>query len=299
MNQFVINYNGNDVFGYKWGLEKGAKANILIVHGMSEHCERYDEFAKYLNSKSYNVYALDHKGHKNNVIYGKDKLGVWSRDSFEECVDRVKKEFDEVSANGLPTYIFSHSMGSFMTQRFMEKYPGVSKKVVLCGTSGPQSVFKFGRFATRLHCFAKKKDKPSKFLNSLFFMGYNKKFKKEKNEFAWLSANEENVHSYIQDEYCGFTQSRGFFLSFVEGICRVFSKKEFNKIAKEPKILLIAGKDDPVGNYGKSIKKLQNKYTKKGISSRMVLYPGLRHEILNENIKINIFEEVYNFFETN
>lgn len=39
------------------------KANLIIVHGVAEHCGRYIHVAEYFHGKGYNVYTGDLVGH--------------------------------------------------------------------------------------------------------------------------------------------------------------------------------------------------------------------------------------------
>ena len=47
-------------------------------------------------------------------------------------------------------------------------------------------------------------------------------------------------------------------------------------------ILLVAGEDDPVGNYGKGVIEVYNKLREQGINADCILYSEARHEILND-----------------
>ena len=44
-------------------------------------------------------------------------------------------------------------------------------------------------------------------------------------------------------------------------------------------MLLIAGSDDPVGDYGHGVETVYNRLKKAGCNVKMKLYPGARHEI--------------------
>lgn len=57
---------GDTIYGNAWTIETPI-ANIVIAHGMGEYSYRYNEFANYLNSLGYNVYAVDQPGHGLNV----------------------------------------------------------------------------------------------------------------------------------------------------------------------------------------------------------------------------------------
>ena len=61
-------------------------------------------------------------------------------------------------------------------------------------------------------------------------------------------------------------------------------KKELKKINSKLPILLISGKEDPFGDYGKGVRKLGRKFKRAGIKHITVqLYKFKRHEILFED----------------
>ena len=291
----IIGSNNEKVFGNEWTIDKPI-GNIIIVHGMGEYSFRYNEFSLFLTERGYNVYALDHLGHGMNCP-NKEGLGIWPRNGFERCVENVHILVEKLKKENPNTMIFAHSMGSFMAQLFMEKYPDSVSKVVLCGSSGPNALFKAGSVVAKIVGLFSKKTKPSKFMTNMSFGSYNKKYEEVRTEFDWLSVNKENVDKYLMDDYCGFTQSVMFYISFTENLAKIHKKKLLNSISKKQKILLIAGTEDPVGNYGKSVKDLHNIYLKLGLDSSLILYEGLRHEILNEDKKKEVMNDVLSFFE--
>ena len=57
--------------------------------------------------------------------------------------------------------------------------------------------------------------------------------------------------------------------------------------------MLTAGEDDPVGQYGNGVKQVYNDLKlagKKDVTLR--LYPGMRHEILNETDRFRVYEDI-------
>lgn len=294
----IIGSTGKEVFGNKWVREETSttKGNVVIVHGMGEYSFRYNEFALFLNEKGYDVYALDHLGHGLNCP-NKEGLGIWPRDGFDKCVDNVHLLVESLKKENPNTMLFAHSMGSFMAQLFISKYSGSVEKVVLCGSSGPSPLYKAGSIAAKVIGFFSNKNKPSKFMTNMSFGSYNKKYEDVRTEFDWLSVNKENVDKYIKDDYCGFTQSVMFYISFTENLAKIHKKKIVEAISKKQKLFVIAGTEDPVGNYGKSVEDLHNMYVNLGLDSSLVLYKGLRHEILNEDIKEKVMNDILSFYE--
>ena len=290
--------NGQVVKGNKWIVSEEVKQVVVLSHGMNEYTYRYNDFALYLNDNGINVMGLDHIGHGLNVDNTEDLL-KWPKNGFDICVDNLALLIKKLKEEGNEVILFAHSMGSFMGQSLIERYPGIVEKVILCGTSGPSALFGFGSALCKFHAFITGNGmKKSYFLNKVSFASYNSKVKEKRTEFDWLSVNKENVDKYIADPYCGNVPSRNFFASFIGSIPKIFKKKNLNKIDIYSKVLFIVGSDDPVGGYVKSIKKLQRLYTNRKISSSLIIYPGMRHEILNEDDKEIVYKDVLKFINS-
>ena len=59
--------NGDILLGLAWHVDNSI-ANVIIMEGMEEHARRYDDFANFLNTKGFNVYAVDAYGQGENVL---------------------------------------------------------------------------------------------------------------------------------------------------------------------------------------------------------------------------------------
>jgi esterase/lipase len=68
---------------------------------------------------------------------------------------------------------------------------------------------------------------------------------------------------------------------------------------KELPILIASGEDDVVGDYGKTPEKLHNKLTTLGYDSELAIYPNLRHEILFEQDKAIVEQDILKFINEN
>lgn len=293
--KFTHTHEQDSLNGLKW-LEKGSKANIIIMEGMEEHCSRYDAFAKHLNEKGFDVYALDTFGQGLNVHENLDNIGMWPENGFIRQVNAVADLVKQLKKDK-PTYIFSHSMGSFMGQRFLEVYPGLVDKIVLCGSGSKNPVLGMGHFLARITTSKKNKDNKSKLMNKMMFGSFNKKIKNPRTGYDWLSYNEENVDKYIKDPLCGFGPRKGFCLEFIKGMLPIHKAKSLKQLNPDTKIFIISGEEDPVTNYGKSVAILEKMYHKYGVKSvQTKVYTHMRHEILNELEKEKVFEDISKFF---
>jgi len=291
--------NGEDLFGYSWTVEKPV-ANIVILTGMEEHSLRYDDFANFLNGHGYNIYCVDHYGQGENAEKPED-LGVWPVSGFSKTVKNADELVEKLRVSVLPTYLFGHSMGSFVVQDYIQRFPEHVNKVILSGTNGPNRLMiGIGYFLSRLLVNKKNRDKPSKFLRGLMLGPYTAAIKNHKTKTDWLSVNEENVRRYNEDPKCGFLyeSKKSFYREFLKGLNRLHKPKFMKKIRGDMSILLIAGEEDPVGNKSKGVLKLAKLYKKLGIDDvETIIYPNMRHEVLNETDNKKVYEDVLAFLE--
>ena len=291
--------NGEELFGYSWTVEKPI-ANVVILTGMEEHSLRYDNFANFLNDNGYNVYCVDHYGQGENANEP-EELGVWPVSGFSKTVKNTDELVEKLRVSVLPTYLFGHSMGSFIVQDYIQRYTEHVNKVILSGTNGPNKLMiSIGYFLSRLLVNKKNRKKPSKFLRNLMLGPYTSAIKNHKTKTDWLSVNEENVRRYNEDPKCGFLyESKGsFYREFLKGLNRLHKTKFMRKIRQDMSILLIAGEGDPVGNMSKGPLKLAKLYKKLGIKDvQTIIYPNMRHEVLNETDNKKVYADVLAFLK--
>lgn len=79
------------------------------------------------------------------------------------------------------------------------------------------------------------------------------------------------------------------------GLLFITNKKNIKNTPDNFPLLFIAGADDPVWKYGKMVIKTVDLYKKAGKKVKVKLYPNARHEILNESIKKEIYQDILNF----
>ena len=276
---------GDKLYGLSWHVQDGI-ANVIIMEGMEEHSSRYDNFAQYLNKEGFNVYCIDVYGQGENVNSDFSNRGIWPKSAFRKQVQAVDTLVEKLRISCRPTFIFAHSMGSFMCQDYIQRYTEHVSKVVLCGSGSKNPAVPVGFTLAKLIVNKNNRNKKAGLLNKLMFSGFNKKIKNPRTPYDWLSVNEENVDKYIEDPLCGYGPTNGFCYEFLKGMNRLYKKKFLNKIRKDLDIFIISGSDDPVTNYGDSVETLKKMYTKLGVKNvQTKIYYGYRHEILNEKTR--------------
>ncbi|RAL27088.1 alpha/beta hydrolase [Thermoflavimicrobium daqui] len=288
--------DGTHIAAYKWINNKEAKGIVQIAHGMAEHAKRYHHFANFLNSEGYIVYANDHRGH-GSTAGCKEKLGHFANENgWELVVDDlyvltglIKKEQSD-----LPIFLFGHSMGSFLSRRYIQKYGKELSGLILSGTGrDPGALGNMGRALAKLFMRYSGKTKKSKLFYQLSFGRYNQIFRPNRTEFDWLTRDEEEVDQFIKDPYCGEIATVGFFYDLLTGMKLMEQRDEMKRIPKDLPIFLISGEKDPVGEYTKGVLQAYYSYKEIGMEDlNYKFYKDGRHEILNELNRDEVYHDI-------
>ena len=134
----------------------------------------------------------------------------------------------------------------------------------------------------KLLCMVRGNHHRSGLLNNLVFGSYDKKFDSPDLPNKWLCANPESLKAYDADPDCGFRFTNAAYRDLFTLIRRVEREEGFGNIPKDLPVLFVSGQDDPVGDFGKGVEKARAALEGRGLKPDMILYPGMRHEILNE-----------------
>ena len=276
------------------------KGIIQIVHGMAEHTDRYLDVAEYLCSRGYAVFMHDHAGHGRSVKTDEDDGFFAEKDGWLRLVEDVYEvtKLAKAQCPGKPVIIWGHSMGSFITRKYLATYKDAVIGAVICGTAGANPAAAVGIALADLVAKTKGPKAKSKLINSIAFGSYNKKFNGNTG-FEWLSVNEDNVKKYVADPKCGFLFSASGFRDLFNILKSVSGPDWYEAVPKDMPMKLISGEDDPVGNYGKGVLEVYNKLKASGHTKVSIkLYPGLRHEIHNEKSNAEVYSDIADFADT-
>lgn len=284
----------DEIRGLKWTVAS-PKAIIIIAHGMAEHASRYGRFAEQLNKRGYSAYAIDHIGHGIPPLH---KKGHFDPGDFELCVDHIRELARVLSEKEkVKIALLGHSMGSFVAQRYIEKYGDSLYCCILSGSNGPSALFKMGTIAAAICGFGRRKDEPSPVMNKLSFGTYNSAFKPTRTEFDWLSRDEAEVDKYIADPDCGFICTRGFFKEMMGALAALHKSENVESIPKDLPILIMSGSADSVGGE-KGTKVLLDLYKTHNLTHiTRKLYEGGRHEMLNEINRDEVMKDLIDYLD--
>ncbi len=295
---FLSTDGKTQLHGMRWEPEGGSvRAVLQICHGVAEHIARYDAFARYLNGLGIAVVGHDHLGHGLSLPEGGTPVYFGEGNTWNTVVDdiyvlhqRIRLWYPDV-----PLCIMGHSMGSFLTRTYLIRYPGTVKAAVIMGTGWQsKAVIAGGMAVAKAVGAVVGENGTSDLVTNLAFGAYNKLFAPNRTSCDWLSADEGNVDTYMADPLCGADATVGLFRQMLLGIR--FNQKLSNLRQMDPRIpvLFVAGEKDPVGDCGNGVRRTYQEFRRAGVQDcTLKLYPGLRHEILNEKAQQQqIFEDI-------
>ena len=295
--------DGNtEIHTIEWKPDKEVKAVLQICHGMVEYIERYDEFAQFLCDKGYYVVGNDHLGHGKSV-QAKSEYGFFNEKYGNVCVlgdihtlrQRTAKKHPDV-----PYFMLGHSMGSSLLRQYIEMYGNGLAGVVLMGTVEDHSkaALLFGKRLCRIMAAFRGWHYRSKLVDDLAIGGYNKKFKPARTQADWITSDYERLEKYATDPLCTFRFTVNAYYNMFLGMINMQRKESVYMIPKGLPVLFVSGAEDPVGGFGKGVRKIYEKYRAAGIQDvALRLYTGDRHEILNETDRQQVYEDLLGWFE--
>lgn len=294
----LISHDGAPLTLHHWPV-KNPKFLIQLIHGMSEHGFRYNEFSKWLNSKNVYAYSLDLRGH-GKTAKNIESIGFFSEtNGWEKVVMDIKLTAEIISSLNpkTPTIIMGHSMGSFLARTLAIKFPNIGDHYIYSSTScHPGLKGHIGGLIAKFNCFIFGKDTKSRFLHFLVMGEFNKKIKKPRTKKDWLSRDEKVVDEYIKDPFCMQIFKNKFFVDLAYGVMWINDIKKMKKTDENKAVLILSGDMDPVGNYGKGVDKVFKHHKKAGIKDiNLKLFKGGRHEMLNEINKKEVYNYIYNW----
>ncbi|HEX7478018.1 MAG TPA: alpha/beta hydrolase [Polyangiales bacterium] len=288
--------DGTELAVYAWATTVQPKAVVQIAHGMSEHATRYDHVARALVDAGYAVYADDHRGH-GLTAKSPDDLGFFADEGgWAKVVDdlyRVNRHIAQAHP-GVPIVLLGHSMGSFLAQDYLCTHGDTLAAAVLSGTnSGGAGLARLALAIARLERWRIGPRGRSKLLDILTKGDFNRRFKPNRTTADWLSRDPAEVDKYMADPLCGFMFTVQGWIDLLGGVVRIDEPLNQARVPKQLPIYVFSGAEDPVGGAGKGVVTMVKAYQRAGLSRvSSKLYPGGRHEMVNETNKAEVIADL-------
>lgn len=303
MSDFTfLSSNGvNNIHCRLWRPEKEVRGLVQIVHGVAEHIGRYSDFAEYLTEHGFAVVGDDHLGHGLSVN-DNSELGWFAEENgWDKVVQDEKKLHDLMFENfpGVPMILLGHSMGSFIARTYIGRYPDDFNACIISGTGqNPAIVCRIGRMLANSEIKKHGSKYHSQRLQSIAFGSYLKGIENPIGPNDWICRDESVIRRYDADPLCGGTATAELMYEMMGGIMLIGTKAHMQKMNKAMPVLFISGDADPVGNWGKGVRTVYSRFKDVGMQDvTLKLYPGGRHEMLNELNKQDVWNDVLSWLE--
>lgn len=295
----VLSSNGKNMLAGIVYLPQGKiKGYFHIVHGMTEYIGRYDRFMRILAENGYIAFGYDHLGH-GNTVNDDSELGFIAEHNGDDLLARDVKVFHDAMKSeygNLPYYLMGHSMGSFVVRMAVQNYV-TPDKLIIMGTGGPKSIVVFGLYLSQFIQYIKGPRYYSKLVKYLAFGAYNARCPKSEGPHAWLT-NDSNIRDkYHKDKFCTFELTISTMHDIISLTYKSNRKEWFSSVAKKMPILIVSGKDDVVGDYGKGVIAVRDNLVKYGANVTFKLYENNRHELLNDIARDEVTFDILNFIK--
>lgn len=276
------------------------KAVVQISHGMCEYLARYEDFISFLCGRGFIVCGNDHIGHGASVNTP-DELGFFAENNGWRCLVKdvvtlsrcIQERYPD-----LPYFLLGHSMGSLIARTVIAKYSEIYDGALILGTLS----LDFGADACLAMVEATAKLKGShyrsKMLDKMMFGMSNIKIEEPQTEYDWICTDMDVVTRYAEDPNCTFIFTARAMYDLIMLVKYVSKRDWAEKISTNLPVYIAGGAEDPVGRYGKCLKEIFERLLKADMTDvELKIYEGMRHEILNEVNKAEVYDDILGWLE--
>lgn len=263
-----------EILYYEYFLSEKSRGSVVIVHGLSEFTQKYQEFTWYLHNQGYDVFLYDQRCHgrscrlteRQDMIHV-NRFADYAKDLHRFICDVVRRVTDG------PLYLYAHSMGGAVAAQYLAEHPDVFCKAVLSApmveplTGGvPPIVARWGLSAYLLFGNGKKKF----WLASEFDPDYPFEKSKDQSRARFTRNMEIRLSNPC---YCTTPLTIRWVQQSVM-LRRKLTRKGFLKKLQTPILMLSAEADGVVSDQA------QVQFAKNCPVCRQVVLPGANHSML-------------------
>ena len=292
------------IAGARWLPEGQPRFVLQLVHGMVEFIDRYSGFAEYLASRGILVVGHDHLGHGDSVT-SRDEWGYMTDANpsgiLTEDMHAVRM-LTRKQWPGLPYFILGHSMGSYLLRKYLAfQGAGLAGAIVMGTGDVPPAVAGFGSALCSVIGKTRGWHHRSPMLAKLAMGGgayrdFDATGKEP--ERSWLTRDTEIVKRYYAEPRCTFAFTASGYKALMEAVAFDGKPANIAKIPHDLPILLVSGDRDPVGDLGEGVKRVDAKMRAAGLTDvTLKLWPGCRHEVLNETNRDEVWADILAWLE--
>lgn len=283
-----FNFSGKDgtcLVATMWEPDGEARALLQVTHGMTEHISRYEKLATEMCSRGVILAGFDLRGHGEN---GYDsEVAYLGECGWEASIEDMHIFFELLDQrfSKIPHYMLGFSLGSFLLREYLNKYSDKISGAIIAGT-GYQPCWILSIIQTIVKMEIKKcgYNKTTDMIRQLSFGAYNRKFKPTSTRADWLCSDPTQLAQYLADPLVRPDISAGLFYDLLDSMKKTAERNTYSCWNKQTPVLLISGDKDPVGDFGKGVRKVYLQMLRAGIQNTTIqLIQDARHDIFHED----------------
>ena len=273
----------NHLAGYLWN-EAGTRGLLVFAHGMGTGIAYYLPEIHHFAAQGYQVFAFAYSGYQGSTghFYG-----------FPQAVIDLKHALDFVDDGSRPVILMGHSMGSLAVRAFVAEHDSCVDMLIVCGSPSYNTAMPLGVAIAKTEKAVFGPRHRSKLIETMSFGAGAMKFRKDKRCTAWICSDPDVAKEYEESELCGFTFTDDAYLALFELMKRAYDVEHFSCTNPDMPVLFVSGAEDPclinVRHFAKTVRAMRRAGYK---DVKGKLYPGMRHEILNEIGREQVYHDI-------
>lgn len=263
--------DGTRLAGFVWSDQDAQPRGVLqLAHGAGEHAGRYVGPLAPVMAAGWVVYSADHRGH--GLTSGMSGLGDFGSGGAAAAVDDMAVLSRRARAEhpDLPLVLMGHSMGAMFAQSFVLNHSGLIDALVLSGTAGPGPRMQGGP---------------------------NSVYANPRTEYDWLSRDPTEVDRYVADPFCGIRFTEASAASFAALRERKLTPAALAGVKVGLPVYVFVGDEDPINQKLERLTPLVEAYRAAGLDVTLKVYPGGRHEMLNETNRAEVVSDLTDWLD--
>jgi alpha-beta hydrolase superfamily lysophospholipase len=299
---YISKDNKTTIHGYIYKPLSEPKGIIHFIHGINETMESDMDFVNTFNNLGYIICGIDLLGNGKSIL--DEKHINYFVDDKKEIVNTLiedMNQFKELMIGKYPNlnyYVLGLSLGSLIARLLISKYPKNVTGLIVIGSPYMNNLsINFDMIIIDYLALSKDWYDRNVFLNKTMSRKFSKYFE-EHDQYAWVTSNIKAREKMKQVNTYKYTNNG---LYGILALLKEANKaKSYENFPKDLPIMLMTGKDDAVTMFSDYTFKQENKYKKhKCTNTRVKIYNGLRHNLLQENNEDLIIHDIHEFIEKN
>ena len=278
--------------------ETPPKAVIQLCHGMCERKERYLPLMNDLAQRGFACVIHDHRGHGESVRARED-LGYF----YQNGADALLADIGAINRlaherfPGLPLILFGHSMGSLAVRAFARRHDDRIDGLIICGSPSRPTGLAAGHWLVFHLGLLRGEHVRCAFADRLVMGSFNRAFANE-GANAWLSTDPAVAEAYNNDPLCSFTFTLNGYDALLTLMAQAYAHDGWLVRNPDLPVLFVSGEDDPCRiSHKKFLQAVEHMKTRGYADVSWKIYPGMRHEIMNERGREEVVDDLSAFCE--